>query len=563
MADNPVLKESPRSTIGTRAKAMAVVLSEEFRVPFRLFDAPQGQPIALGDSDPAMNVELFLPPATIREIAQKGKNEVRWLGDGKYQLTLVFFENQNPSLVALGILPEVASQPAQRQREQERLGKWLQAVADRIRLGRDLAAHRVVEQEQAAQVARAWKSLLGLDEAIRSTRIHKNVDRSRKQILQTAHHLLGGRTVVLISENAADVVIQGDALLAPVDCRHLAELLTRCTATAAPHDPVVWNEDRAALWTTRFPQISNLLAVAIPDVQGKGWLVALNKTAGRSDVTPTAGDPNRPVPFRKADAAVLIPFASLLNLQVRTAGRIEELRDLLVGLTRSLTAAIDAKDSYTYGHSERVARIAVELARDLGVSLDELNDVYLSGLLHDIGKIGIRDSVLTKAGPLTPEEYDHVKQHVVIGYNILAGLGPLHTLLPGVLYHHERYDGKGYPHGLAGESIPFLARILAVADAYDAMSTSRAYRSSLTCAEVETRLEEGKGTQWDARVIESFQRCRQKIHYIRQRGVGESLNRALYGILGTEDSSQARPVGVGGKREDTPRPLAPAKPGTI
>jgi HD-GYP domain-containing protein (c-di-GMP phosphodiesterase class II) len=563
MAENPVLKDSPRSTIGTRAKAMAVVLSEEFRVPFRLYDAADGRSVSQGDSDLGMPADLALSSEAIREIAQKGQTEVRWLGDGKYLLALVFFENSLPSLVGIGVLAELASQPGLRQREQERLGKWLHAVADRIRLGRDLAAHRVVEQEQATQVARAWKSLLGLDEAIRSTRIHKHVDRSRKQVLQTAHQLLGGKTVLWLSDHAADIVIQGEAILAPVDCRPLAELLARSTSGANLHDPVVWNEDKAALWAARFPQITNLLAVAIPGGQGKGWLVALNKTAGRSDLAPSAADPNRPVPFRKADAAVLIPIASLLHLQLRTAHRIDELRDLLVGLTRSLTAAIDAKDSYTYGHSERVARIGVELARDLGLSLDELNDVYLAGLLHDIGKIGIRDEVLTKAGGLTAEEYDHVKQHVVIGYNILAGLGPLHALLPGVLYHHERYDGKGYPHGLAGEAIPLLARILAVADAYDAMSTNRPYRSSMSCAEVERRLQEGKGTQWDARVIEAFERCRQKIHFIRQRGVGESLNKALAGILGNEDSSQARQLGVGGKRGDTPRPLAPANRGTI
>jgi HD-GYP domain-containing protein (c-di-GMP phosphodiesterase class II) len=563
MAEEPVLKEPPRSTIGTRAKAMAVVLSEEFRVPFRIFDAAAGRPLSAAEGETEATIELSFAPETIRELAQKGQNEVRWLGDGRYQLTLVFFENQQPSLVALGIIPELASHTALRQREQERLAKWLQAVADRIRLGKDLAAHRAVEQEQAAQAARAWKSLLGLDEAIRNTRIHKQVDRSRKQILQTAHQLLGSHTVMLLSEHAKEVVIQGDALLAPVDCRHLAELLTRSTTTAGSHDPVVWNEDKSALWTGRFPQINNLLAIAIPGTQAKGWLVALNKTAGRSELSPGGADSTRPVPFRKADAAVLIPFASLLNLQHRTAGRIEELRDLLVGLTRSLTAAIDAKDSYTYGHSERVARIAVELGRDLGLSADELNDIYLSGLLHDIGKIGIRDSVLTKAAPLTQEEYDHVKQHVTIGYNILAGLGPLHALLPGILYHHERYDGKGYPHGLSGEAIPFLARILAVADAYDAMSTCRPYRSSMSCAEVEKRLLDGKGTQWDARVIEAFERCRQQIHYIRQRGVGESLNRALAGILGQEDSSQGRALGATGKRDDTVRSLSASSRGPI
>src|SRR5207247_9756510 len=141
------------------------------------------------------------------------------------------------------------------------------------------------------------------------------------------------------------------------------------------------------------------------------------------------------------------------------------------------------------------------LARRLGLERDARSDIYLSGLLHDVGKIGIRDSVLRKVDKLTPEEYEHIKQHVTIGYTILADLKPIQNLLPGVLYHHERWDGKGYPDGLAGEAIPLLARILAVADAYDAMSTNRPYREALPCRDVEERLTKGAGTQWDAKVI--------------------------------------------------------------
>ena len=231
----------------------------------------------------------------------------------------------------------------------------------------------------------------------------------------------------------------------------------------------------------------------------------------------------RVIPFRRSDAALLTPFAALLELQVRGSRRYQDLRELLVGLTRSLTAALDAKDSYTYGHSERVARIALELGQELGLHEDELSDLYLAGLLHDIGKIGIRDSVLTKEGPLTHEEFEHIKQHVTIGYNILSELHPIRNLLPGVLWHHERWDGQGYPHGLAGEAIPFLARILAVADSYDAMSTPRPYREAMPPRRVEEILAAGAGTQWDARIIEAFGRCRQKVHAIRERGVGESL----------------------------------------
>jgi HD-GYP domain-containing protein (c-di-GMP phosphodiesterase class II) len=233
---------------------------------------------------------------------------------------------------------------------------------------------------------------------------------------------------------------------------------------------------------------------------------------------------------------VLLPFAALFELQVRGSRRYQELKDLMVGLARSLTATVDARDSHTFGHSERVARTAVELGRELGLQEDELSDIYLAGLLHDVGKIGIRDDVLRKAGPLTAEEYDHIKQHVIIGYRILSELHPIRSLLPAVLHHHERWDGKGYPEGLAGERIPLLARILAVADAYDAMSTRRTYRNSLSPKQVEETLKEGAGTQWDRRVVEAFLRCRDKIHLIRQRGVGESLRHAIDGALRAGES---------------------------
>ena len=310
----------------------------------------------------------------------------------------------------------------------------------------------------------------------------------------------------------------GEGPLTPDDWRRLAAALSQ--AAGESPEPVFCN-DVAREWGQRFAGVLNLLALPVPDHGAPGWVIAVNKRARDAS----------PCPFRKSDAAVLTPFVSLLGLHGRSARRYQDLKELLVGLTRSLTAALDAKDSYTFGHSERVARVAVELGRELGLPPDDLSDIYLAGLLHDVGKIGIRDSVLTKAGPLTREEFEHIKQHVTIGYNILSELHAIRNLLPGVLWHHERWDGKGYPHGLAGEAIPLLPRILAVADGFDAMSTARPYREAMPPRRVEEILAEGAGSQWDARIVEAFQRCRQKVHAIRQRGVGESLCAAIDGAL--------------------------------
>jgi putative nucleotidyltransferase with HDIG domain len=298
--------------------------------------------------------------------------------------------------------------------------------------------------------------------------------------------------------------------------RQLGNLLLHSPEFRTPA-PVLYNEAQTTSWGPRFPAVENLLGLLVSNQRPSGWLVALNKRAGLA--------------FRRSDAAVLLPFGGVLELYLHWSQRHQDLKELLVGLTRSLTAALDAKDAYTYGHSERVARIAVELARELGLSEEDQGDVYLAGLLHDVGKIGIHDSILNKPTTLTPEEREHVQQHVLIGYSILAELGQIHNLLPGVLYHHECYDGTGYPDGLAGEGIPLLARILAVADAYDAMSHQRPYRDSIPHRQVEEILERGAGTQWDKQVVNAFFRCRQRIHSIRERGVGDSLRQAIDGAL--------------------------------
>jgi HD-GYP domain-containing protein (c-di-GMP phosphodiesterase class II) len=196
---------------------------------------------------------------------------------------------------------------------------------------------------------------------------------------------------------------------------------------------------------------------------------------------------------------------------------------LLFGVIRGLTAAIDAKDPYTSGHSERVARIAARLAEGLGLSASERSDLYLTGLLHDVGKIGIDDNVLKKKGPLTPDEYRQIQAHVEIGVTILKDLKKLSHILPGVRHHHEYVNGKGYPDGLTGNEIPFEARILAVADAFDAMSSDRPYRKRLSLGQIDRIFVDGRNSQWDPSVIDAFFACRSEIEAIRQKGLGESL----------------------------------------
>ena len=266
------------------------------------------------------------------------------------------------------------------------------------------------------------------------------------------------------------------------------------------------------------PELRRTVA-ASADSQGTvGWLIALNTADGR--------------PFTVADAELLQPVASMIASQQINARVYADLKELLFGVIRALTAAIDAKDPYTSGHSERVARIAVRLAEELGMSANQRGDLYLTGLLHDVGKIGVDDAVLKKPGPLTPEEYRQIQAHVEIGVHILMDLKKLNHLLPGVRHHHESLDGNGYPDGLAGEAIPWEARILAVADSYDAMSSTRPYRRRLTPSQIDEILRKGSGVQWDSKVIDALFASRMDLEMIRQKGLGESLQLAVSETLG-------------------------------
>ncbi len=206
-------------------------------------------------------------------------------------------------------------------------------------------------------------------------------------------------------------------------------------------------------------------------------------------------------------------------------------------MTQTLANALDAKDAYTFGHSERVARVALELGKEMGLQGEELGQVYLAGLLHDVGKIGVKDTILQKRGSLTQEEQDQVRQHVMIGYWILAELKPIRHLLPGVLHHHERYDGTGYPAGLARDKIPLLVRILAVADSYDAMSHQRPDRESLPYHRVEETLIAGAGTQWDKDIVDAFLRCKQRIQAISRRPISSALRQAIEATLAMNNST--------------------------
>lgn len=179
----------------------------------------------------------------------------------------------------------------------------------------------------------------------------------------------------------------------------------------------------------------------------------------------------------------------------------------LEGIVKGVITILELKDPYTRGHSERVAEYSMSLAKATGLFKDEdLKQFYYACLLHDIGKVNIPDAILSKPGKLTDEEYEEVKKHPVVGANALKDVEGIANCIDVILHHHERWDGKGYPNGLKGEETPLLARIIAIADAFDAMTSSRSYRDPLPFEEAYKRILEGEGTQFDPNLVQAFQK---------------------------------------------------------
>ncbi len=206
--------------------------------------------------------------------------------------------------------------------------------------------------------------------------------------------------------------------------------------------------------------------------------------------------------------------------------RQEEINELFIQTVTALSEAVDAKDRYTSGHSERVAEYSRMIAARMGKSTEEQEEIYRAGLLHDVGKIRIPVEIINKAGKLTDEEYNIIKIHPVTGYHILRGISGNGQIAIAAKYHHERYDGKGYPNGLVGDKIPEIARIMSVADSYDAMTSNRSYRKALPQDVVRGEIEKGKGAQFDPEIADiMLQMIDEDVNYEMQQA--DSLHRKI------------------------------------
>ena len=243
-------------------------------------------------------------------------------------------------------------------------------------------------------------------------------------------------------------------------------------------------------WSFLGGQVRRLLAVPLQrQDQVLGCLYCIDKEEGDFDTV---------------DAKLMSSIANESAIYLENAILFADVQGLMMGLLHSLTSAVDAKDPYTCGHSERVALISRMIARNAGLPETLCERIYMAGLLHDVGKIGVPEAVLQKAGKLDNDEFALMKKHPEIGARILRDVKQIEDVIPGVLHHHERYDGKGYPTGLAGEQIPLMGRIICLADSFDAMTSSRTYRKALPLEVALTEIRRCAGTQFDPQLTDAF-----------------------------------------------------------
>jgi putative nucleotidyltransferase with HDIG domain len=378
--------------------------------------------------------------------------------------------------------------------------RLLAAAAEAVRAGFDNAAAKAENHAAAESLLQSYEEVSLLHHLGEVLRVNRPVSAILEQVcgelLQTvgadaaAAYLPGAEGVASESIIAGRLPFRAEDL--PQVVAHLLDLMGTDGPSAGISGSVIVNnhcQDDPVLSGVSIA-LDRIVMVPLTDGQGRrGALLAAN----REDLE-----------FGSPDAKLIRSAASATSIFIENQRLFRELQELMLDLVRSLVSSVDAKDPYTCGHSERVAITCRCLAEAIGLSPDEVQTVYMAGLLHDIGKIGTPEQILRKEGRLEPEERLVIQRHPVIGGRILAGIGKLDSIRDAVLYHHERIDGNGYPSGLKGDQVPLLARIVGLADAFDAMTSNRPYRPMLPLDEVRREIERNSGTQFDENLAKVF-----------------------------------------------------------
>lgn len=385
----------------------------------------------------------------------------------------------------------------------------MEFACEAIRLGRQAMLLQMQLDASALQIAQSFEEQCWLRDLARNLSISSesaNANVMAQGILRPLLDLLRSEDLFVLvrqEETARSGLASNNFGKSDISIAHVNSMMQSLVAQKSS-GPIVLN--KAQLLDGR---VHSLVAVPIVSCDYPlGYIVAINRQ--NLHVGPGKGLALMDTEFGSVEVGLMEEASVLLGTQMHNIRLISESQHLALGTLQAMSRAIDARDPYTRGHSERVARLSFEIAGILGLEETACQEIYVAGILHDVGKIGVPDRVLLKAGMLSLEEFDVIKQHPEIGYRIIEQLGKLQFTLPGVLYHHERWDGGGYPHGLSGDQIPLMARIIAVADSFDAMTSSRPYRHAMPWQKACDIIRDGAGKQWDAMLVRCFQQWRQE-----------------------------------------------------
>lgn len=516
-------------------------LRPSFEAEFHLFDGTTGEVVHRADDQPLG--DWMLGGELCREVARRGRPEFLAaespvailaipLSHARYEpvVAVAAFTTHeiDPSaawsaeaLALVGLSQEEARAWARRQTPYphhalQRLSELFIVQSDQEQQVEQLT----VEADQlTSQIAATYEEISLLYRLIQNLHLSNGSDAAARLALEWIEEVLPVECVVVQllpaalpesvthdpNERESLWLTHGDCPLDVDEFDNLVEYLQ----LSATSPPLVANLAVTGRDTWPLPAVRQL--VVVPLAEGShlfGWIAVVNHRDDKE--------------FGTVEANLLSSVGTILGINSSNIDLYRQQAELLAGVVRALTSAIDAKDPYTCGHSDRVARVSVRLGQELGLDEEMLKTLYLGGLLHDVGKIGIEDEVLRKPGKLTTAEFEHIKTHAEIGYNILIDLKQLGQVLPIVRHHHESWDGGGYPLGLAAENIPFLARLVAVSDAFDAMGSDRPYRKGMDDEKLDRIIREGSGKQWDAEVVEAFFRARDDIRAIVNAEPGQT-----------------------------------------
>jgi putative nucleotidyltransferase with HDIG domain len=419
-------------------------------------------------------------------------------------------------------------------------GIWLNQQAEELPVYGDEAIHRQARlllgmirdqvrlsglegelDSLSGQLANTYEELSLIYQLSSGMKINRRAADFFKQACLDVMDVMGVRGMGVTLQNAQDQnepVLYGTMSLPPGKVHRLSEELMK--VLCGRKSPLLINNlagDRTFAWLA--DHAKQLIAVPLQrQDQVLGCLFGIDKLVGE---------------FDSVDSKLLNSIANESAIYLENVKLFEDVHGLMMGLLHSLTSAVDAKDAYTCGHSERVALLSRHLACEIQLPEPDIERIYMAGLLHDVGKIGVPEGVLQKTGKLTAEEFEQMKKHPEIGARILHDIKQVKDIIPGVMHHHERYDGKGYPSGLAGENIPLMGRIICLADCFDAMTSNRTYRKALPLEVALGEIRRCSGTQFDPRLAEAFlrtgcERYREMLRdYEKQTKRGAEIQQAI------------------------------------